>query len=132
MKGYDVPLHFIALFYRIERQVRNMEIVVNTSKRPYNFSFYVRGSLVTVQLLPGASRVKKEYLPELRKVRMFATLENDLVINAGVKEPDNAMDAVEIDGPAAVPVKSASKKTTVRKVTPKTTKKSGTLDLEDL
>lgn len=101
-----------------------MEIAVNTSLRPYNFSFYIKGRLVTVQLLPGASRVKKEYLPELRKIRMFATLEDDSVINVGVKEPKDTMDAIEIGKPAEAPSKKSSKKAPA--------KKSGTMDLEDL
>jgi hypothetical protein len=124
VKGYHVPLHFIVSFDHIERQVSKMEIAVNTSLRPYNFSFYIKGRLVTVQLLPGASRVKKEYLPELRKIRMFATLEDDSVINVGVKEPKDTMDAIEIGKPAEAPAKKSSKKAPA--------KKSGTMDLEDL
>ncbi len=73
-----------------------MEIVLNTSIKPFNFSFYVQGKLVTVQLPPGAVRVKKEHLPFLRAIPMFDTLESDNVLVVGVMGSDDTPIANEV------------------------------------
>jgi len=119
-----------------------MEIILNTASKPFNFSFFLKGGLKTVQIIPGASRVKAEYLPELRKIRMFATLEDDNVLAVGVKESKATIDAPMIGkdaAPAKVEVKveveealEMTKPLKAVKASKKTAKKLGTLDLEEL
>lgn len=124
-----------------------MEMILNTSVKIFNFSFYLRGGLVTIQVPPGAVRVKEEHLEELRKIDMFNHLEKDHVLAVGVKGSEETPVARELPNKVKVPgapveekeepkeeIKEAKVSTKMAKGTKgKESKKvKSTLDLEDL
>jgi len=107
-----------------------MEIVLNTSIKPFNFSFYIQGKLITVQLPPGAVRVKKEHMPYLRAISMFGTLESDNVLVVGVKGSDDTPVANEIGKGMAGKARATAKPIVETKSVK--SKKATNMDLADL
>jgi len=114
------------------------ELILNTSERPYHLSFYDGGRLVTVSLVPGASNVKKEYIPSLQKIRTFQVLEEDGIMVVGVKTAKDPIEAPVISAQPKVdakkePVKKPSTKraSTKKASNPPTIGESGVGDLDN-
>jgi len=100
-----------------------METILNNAVKAFNFSFYDAGRLVTIQVVPGFSKVKKVQLDQLKKVAMFQRLVDDGVIIVGASQKSTDEEPQEAKTRKAPETKAKKK---AKK------KESGLGDLEDL